>query len=256
MLCLLLSGGAIALPDRYTIPLAQGLRDTALVPLLWLQQRGAEGRTSRARLRRLQAELDSASVAAASLAALRAENQELRALLALPARTTLSTVPAEVLRQGGPTEGRTLLLGLGRGSGVRRGDPVIAADGLLGVLFSVGDRTSVALTWAHPDFRASAATEDGSVLGIVAPSPTTDASEAFLEFRGVAYRDTVASGTMVMTSGLGGVYPRGIQIGRVEGVRSEQQGWERIYRLAPMANPGHVAHVLVVRAAAAAEPRP
>ena len=245
----------MALPDRYTLALADGLRDTALVPLLWMQQRGAEGRTSRARFRALQAERDSAALAAASLAELRAENQQLRALLALPARTTFTTIPAEVLHQAGPTEGRTLLLGLGRASGVRVGDPVVAADGLLGVLFNVGTRTTVALTWAHPDFRVSAVTEDGSVLGIVAPSGETEASEAFLEFRGVAYRDTVAAGTVVMTSGLGGVYPRGIPVGRVAGVRSEQLGWERIYRLTPMANPGHVSHVLVLRVPAAAEPR-
>ena len=49
----------------------------------------------------------------------------------------------------------------------------------------------------------------------IAPSANTLASETFLEFRGVAYRDTVATGTLVMTSGLGGVYPKGIPIGRV-----------------------------------------
>jgi rod shape-determining protein MreC len=254
LLCLLLSVGAIALPTRFGLRLGEGLRDTALVPLLWLQQLAAEGRTSRARFRAVQAERDSMALEAGSLAALRAENDRLRALLALPARTAFSTLPAEVLRQSGPTSERTLLLGVGRGRGARAGEPVIAPEGLVGVLFNVGTRTSLALTWAHPDFRASAVTEDGSVLGIVAPSATTEANETFLEFRGVAYRDTVATGTLVMTSGLGGVYPKGLPIGRVAGVRSEQLGWERVYRLMPLANPGHVAHVLIVHAPAGTEP--
>jgi rod shape-determining protein MreC len=124
------------------------------------------------------------------------------------------------------------------------------------VLLSVGGKTTVAMTWAHPDFRVSAATEDGVVLGIVAPSVNTEASETFLEFRGVAYRDTVATGTLVLTSGLGGVYPRGIPIGRVAGVRKEELGWERIYRLAPLANPGHLAHVLVLRVPSASDSPP
>ena len=135
--CLVLSISAIALPGRLSLRIAEGLRDTALVPLLWLQQRAEEGRTSRARFRAVQAERDSAAIDAASVAALRAENERLRALLGLPARTTFATVPAEVLHQTGPTEGRTLLLGLGRASGVRAGDPVIAPEGLVGVLLNV-----------------------------------------------------------------------------------------------------------------------
>jgi rod shape-determining protein MreC len=253
LVCLLLSGAAIALPEGASQRLAAGLRDTLLSPLLWIQNQAAEGRTSRSRFQAVQAERDSVALASQSLAELRGENERLRALLGLRARTRESSVPAEVLRQTAPTEGRTLLLGVGAATGIRIGDPVVSAEGLLGVLISVGRQTSVAMTWAHPDFRVSAVTEDGAILGIVGPSLSTDASEAFLEFRGVAYRDTVATDALVMTSGLGGVYPRGLPIGRVAGVRGEQMGWERIYRLAAMANPGHVAHVLIVRSPGAKE---
>jgi rod shape-determining protein MreC len=250
--CLVLSVGAIALPSRWSAWLANGIRDTALLPLLWLQERAVEGRTSRARFQALQAERDSALFAAQTLSELAAENERLRALLALRSRTAMRTVPADVLHQAAPTDGRTLLLDVGSAAGIKLGDPVISPEGLVGVLLSVGGRSAVAMTWAHPDFRVSAATEDGSVLGIVAPSVNTVASESFLEFRGVAYRDTVATGTMVLTSGLGGVYPRGVPIGRVAGVRKEELGWERIYRLAPLANPGHLAHVLILRVNGAA----
>lgn len=254
--CLVLSAGAIAMPSAWSQRLAAGLRDTVLLPVLWVQERAEEGRTSRARFQAVQAERDSTALAAQSVAALTAENARLRGLLELRARTTTTSVPAEVLHQSGPTEGRTLLLGVGAGSGIKAGDPVVSPEGLVGMLQSTGGRSSVAITWAHPDFRVSAVTEDGSVLGIVAPSSSTDASEAFLEFRGVAYRDTVAAGTLVMTSGLGGIYPKGIPIGKVAGIRREELGWERVYRLAPMANPGHVAHVLVLRLPKTPEPAP
>jgi rod shape-determining protein MreC len=254
--CLVLSAGALVLPERWSLSLANGLRETALAPVLWVQQRAVEGRTSRSRFQALQAERDSAILASQSLSELATENERLRALLALQARTSSVTVPAEVLHQAAPTDGRTLLLGIGAGTGIRVSDPVISPEGLVGVLLSVGGKTTVAMTWAHPDFRVSAATEDGVVLGIVAPSVNTEASETFLEFRGVAYRDTVATGTLVLTSGLGGVYPRGIPIGRVAGVRKEELGWERIYRLAPLANPGHLAHVLVLRVPSASDSPP
>lgn len=254
--CLLLSAGALAMPESWSQRLAAGLRDTVLLPVLWVQERAEEGRTSRARFQAVQAERDSAALAAQSVVGLMAENARLRGLLDLRARTTAVSVPAEVLHQAGPTEGRTLLLGVGSASGVMSGDPVVSPEGLVGMLVSVGARSSVAMTWAHPEFRVSAVTEDGSILGIVAPSSNTDASEAFLEFRGVAYRDTVATGTTVMTSGLGGVYPKGVPIGKVAGIRREELGWERVYRLAPMANPGHIAHVLVMRGPAVPERLP
>jgi rod shape-determining protein MreC len=56
----------------------------------------------------------------------------------------------------------------------------------------------------------------------------------------------VAAGTLVLTSGLGGIYPRGVPIGRVLGVAREQPGWERIYSVRPAANIGVVSHVLIL----------
>jgi rod shape-determining protein MreC len=244
--CLVLSLGAIALPDRWSLSLSQGLRGTALAPMLWLQERAAEGRTSRSRFLALQAQRDSAAYAAQLLGEVEAENARLRAMLQLPAREGFKSHPAEVLHQTVPTDGRTVILSVGRNGGVAAGNPVIAPEGLIGVVLSAGPTSSVAMTWANPEFRVSAATQDGAILGIVAPSSNTDASETYLELRGVAFRDTVETGTLVVTSGLGGVYPRGIPIGRVAGVRKEELGWERIYRLAPLANPGRVSHVLVL----------
>ncbi len=244
-ICLLLSLGALLMPSSWALVVATSIRATALAPLVWLQQNAEEQRTSRARFRTVAAARDSVALSAQSLPALRAENEQLRQLLGLKSRVKLRTVPAEVLRQPSATDGRTLTLGVGSSEGVVTGSPVVSPEGLVGLVLSAGPRSSVAMTWAHPDFRVSAITEDGSVLGIVAPAPAPDASEAFLELRGVPYRDTVAVGTMILTSGLTGVYPRGIPVGRVAGIRREELGWERIYRIRPLANPGFVTHVLV-----------
>ena len=64
------------------------------------------------------------------------------------------------------------------------------------------------MTWAHAEFRVSASTEDGSVLGVVALAQTRNNDEApLLELRGVPYSDTVPTGTLVVTTGLGGSLP-------------------------------------------------
>ncbi|HZD05952.1 MAG TPA: rod shape-determining protein MreC, partial [Longimicrobiales bacterium] len=53
------------------------------------------------------------------------------------------------------------------------------------------------------------------------------------------------AGTVVLTSGLGLVYPRGIPVGRVTELAEEDAGWRRSYWLEPMVEPGSVTHVLV-----------
>jgi rod shape-determining protein MreC len=249
--CLGLSLAALFAPPRLTLALSAGLRNTVLSPLVWLQARAEEGRTSRARLRAITAQRDSAAFIAQGLAALAAENERLRGLLGLSRRLRAPYVPAEVLHQAQATDARMLLLAAGTESGIAPFDPVIAPEGLIGVVSSAGRTASTAMTWAHPEFRVSAFTDSGGVVGIVAASAAAGVSEPFLEFRGASYRDSIPEGTLVLSSGLGGVYPKGIPIGRVAGIVREQAGWERVYRVRPAANPGTAAHVLVLVA-----PRP
>src|SRR6185295_1566662 len=252
--CMALSVAALLLPGSATDAITTSIRETALKPLLWLQLRAEEGRTSRARFSQTEAQRDTAALRAQSMPVLENENARLRALLELKSRQPSGFLAAEVLRQALPTDGRTLLLSAGLSDGARPYQPVITPEGLLGVVSRSGPATSVANTWAHPEFRVSAVTDSGGVLGIVAPSASADPNLTVLEFRGVAYRDTVPDGTLVVTAGLGGVFPRGIAIGRVNGVRREELGWERVYRLIPMVNPGVVSHVLLLTASAAEMP--
>ena len=173
------------------------------------------------------------------------ENAELRALLRVRGRLGTGFVTAEVLHQSGLTDGLTLLLSAGRRAGVTPLAPVVSPTGLVGMVTTVDPRSSVVMAWSHPDFRASAMTEGGKVFGIVAARRGERAGEV-MEFRGVPYRDRLAAGTLVVTSGLGGVFPRGIPLGTIEGMLSEAEGWERTDLVRPAAHPAQVTHVLVL----------
>ncbi|HYC33395.1 MAG TPA: rod shape-determining protein MreC [Gemmatimonadales bacterium] len=254
--CLALSLVALLSPQSWGLGVSNGLRNTILAPLAWLQARAEEGRTSRERLRAITVQRDSAAYLAQGIPGLMAENERLRKLLDLSRRLRTPYVAADVLHQSQATDGRTLLLGVGTGEGVSEFDPVVAPEGLIGVVLTAGERTSVVMTWAHPEFRVSAFTVNGNASGIVAPSPSSTGVEGALEFRGVPYRDSVPAGTLVLSSGLGGVYPKGIPVGTVTDVIREQTGWERVYRLRPAANPGSVAHVLVLVARSDADLAP
>jgi rod shape-determining protein MreC len=246
VLCLSLSMVALFSPPTWGSGVAATLRETVLSPLVWLQTRAEEGRTSRVRFRAVTAERDSASYLAQFLPALRAENERLRQLLRLSHRLTTSYVAAEVLHQPQATDSRTLLLSVGARQGVAPFNPVVAPEGLIGVVLSVSRTSSIAMSWAHPEFRVSAFTVGGNAFGVAAPSIEGRNNEGALEFRGVPYRDSVPLGTLVLSSGLGGVFPKGIPVGTVIGTVREEAGWERVYRLRPAANPGSASHVLVL----------
>ena len=246
LLCLGLSFFGLFSPAAWGHGVADTLRETVFSPLVWLQTRAEEGRTSRVRFRQVTSERDSTAYLSQFLPSLRAENERLRQLLRLSRRLNIGYVPAEVLHQPQAMDGRTLLLSAGSRQGVALFNPVVSPEGLIGMVSSVSGKSSVAMSWAHPEFRVSAFTVSGNAFGVVAPSNEGRNGEGALEFRGVPYRDSVPLGTLVLSSGLGGVFPKGIPVGTVIGTVREEAGWERVYRLRPAANPGSAAHVLVM----------
>src|SRR2546422_8042437 len=66
------------------------------------------------------------------------------------------------------------------------------------------------------------------------------------DLQGVAYRQLVPEGTTILTSGLGGVLPRGIPIGTVVRAAGEAEGWERTYLVRPAVHPAAVTHVMIL----------
>src|SRR6266566_4981884 len=134
----------------------------------------------------------------------------------------------------------------GKNQGVKPLSAVVSPEGLVGIVSSVDAKTSVVVSWAHPEFRASAMAADGSVYGIVAPHGSEGPRIWLLELQGVAYRQLVPTGTLILTSGLGGVLPRGVPIGTVVGVAGEAEGWERAYLIRPAVHPAAVTHVMIL----------
>src|SRR6266498_869597 len=246
LVCVLLSLAAMSLPQRLREPLARALRQTVLAPFLALQQQTELLSASLERYDAVVAQRDSAALAATFLPELRGENTRLRSLLGLGTRLASGYVPAEVLREPEPTGALTFIVSAGKKQGVKPLSAVVSPDGLVGIVSSVDAKTSVVVSWAHPEFRASAMAADGSVYGIVAPHGSEGPRIWLLELQGVAYRQLVPTGTMVLTSGLGGVPPRGLPIGTGGAGAGEAEGWERTYLIRPAVHPAAVTHVMIL----------
>ena len=245
--CLTLGIVTRALPDTLKEPVASTLRRTALAPLVSLQ-RDAE-RSRRAWLDRNETvrAADSIALRASALAPVQRENDELRRLLGLGNRLRWGFIPAEVLRGRGIAEEFTMMLAAGSRAGIEPFSPVVSPDGLLGMVKTVDPTMSIAILWSHPDFRVSAMTEDEAAYGIVAAHLEDAEGRNLLELRGVPMRSTLQPGTVVWSSGVGGVFPRGIPIGTIIGEDDNPaEAWARTYIVKPAVNPAQVDAVMVL----------
>ncbi|MGH7475524.1 MAG: rod shape-determining protein MreC [Longimicrobiales bacterium] len=242
---LLLALGLLLLPTEAQAPIRQTLRGSILRPFVVAQSGLTRQRSQRVDVRRLRAQRDSLAVVLAAYAPLAEENRRLRGLLELEQRGGSAFLPTAVLRVGVSSGESTFLLGVGSAAGVRPGSPVLAEGGLLGVVREVDERMAHAVDWTHVDFRASAMTADGGVYGIVQPRRGQFREEDELILTGAPFHSDLKPGMRVVTSGRGGVYPRGIPLGTVVGIEEADTGWRKSYVLRPAVRPEAARDVLV-----------
>jgi rod shape-determining protein MreC len=237
----------LVMPARYQDGLSGALRQTVLSPLLSLESRASNARSAIASRADVLTTKGQLAVDALNVRAVEDENTTLRRLLGLAARLKDGFVVAELLPKRGVDDNYTLTLSVGRNVGIEPFAPIITADGLVGMVERVDDNTSFAITWAHPDFAVSAMSDDERGYGIVQPHLGTGVERLLLELRGVPFRDKLDSGTLIVSSGLGTTYPRGIPVGTVMGEIATPEKWARTYLLLPSVLPASLGPVLVLR---------
>lgn len=245
--CIVLSLAARALPNTMRDPVATGMRRSFLAPLVMLQERSEKGRQSLLAADAKQSYLDSLSLDAMKAGSLEGENERLRKLIGLGSRVRWGFVPAEALHGRGIRDETTVILSAGSRAGVSRLSPVIAPEGLVGVVDQVDPTMSHAMLWTHPDFRVSAMSPDGTAFGIAQAHLTGATGGYLIELRGVPFRATLKPGALIVSSGWGGVWPRGIPVGTVLEEIKTSEGWARTYLLRPAVNPSDVYSVMILR---------
>ncbi len=234
------------LPNAYRAEIARGIRETVLRPVVAMQRATAEREERLGDPARLRAERDSLAVVLIGHTTLATENQQLRDLLGLRERLPPAFIPAEVIHVRNRGFEGAFQLTAGRLDGVEIYAPIVTASGLVGAVREVDDRTAVGIDWTHPDFRASAMTVDGEVYGIVEPRQRVR-GESMLVLTGTPFHTELAEGTLIVTSGRGQVYPRGVPIGTVVGTEEADGGWQRSYLLRPVVSPVELTHVLILQ---------
>ncbi len=135
---------------------------------------------------------------------------------------------------------------LGSRDGVVTNLPVGTVEGLVGRIQSVGfDRSQVALI-GDPNCRVSALVQETRDAGIINPGSSTigDQQVAYLSY--LPPSSVLTNGQSVVTSGLGGVFPPGIHIGKIIDTRSVGYGLYFEAQIKLWVNLNHLEEVWVI----------
>ncbi|MEI6166848.1 MAG: rod shape-determining protein MreC [bacterium] len=184
------------------------------------------------------------------------ENGELRTLTGFKKQSNLRTVACEVIaRDDGYGWWQTIRLDKGRNEGLAADMPVITPEGLVGRIIEVNGHTCDVLLISDRSFKVSVRFEQDGSFGILQgggislrgehrfgvlcmPSPArVDYIRKDLEIK---------AGEMVVSSGFGGVFPAGLVVGRVVGVRLDDTGLFQVAEVEPAADLARLQRVLVV----------
>jgi rod shape-determining protein MreC len=169
---------------------------------------------------RLKQELAQYEQAKLDLEELRKENERLRSMLNYSGSLgSFELVTARVIGKSNGVWFDEITLNVGRSRGIEPGMPVISGDGLVGKVTDVGANWCKVTAIIDSTVTAAAAVErtrdNCMVRGVFSASKPSGELELYYLPTGLT---DLVPGDVIMTSGIGGIYPKGIKIGTVKEV--------------------------------------
>lgn len=177
----------------------------------------------------------------AALAEMTVANERLRRFLNFKEKIPKPTLPAELIGEDASSWFRTITINKGGIDGVRRGMVVVAAAGLVGHVISTSRDVSKVLLITDYNSSVDAICQASRARGIVQGKKGD-----LCDLNYVSRRDNVSPGERVITSGLGGRFPKGLIVGTVTRVEKKQYGVFQEVEVTPAVDFRRVEEVFVI----------
>ena len=169
------------------------------------------------------------------------ETQRLQGLLAMRETSRANYLAARIVGKDATNWFKTLLIDRGSQAGLRRNLPVVAPDGLVGRVVEVAPYMAKVQLITDPVSASGGLLQRTRVTGIVSGN-----LGAGLKVRYLPLLADVAVGDEVVTSGMGGVFPKGIPVGRVVAVERKSGALFQEAVLQPKVDLGRLEEVLIL----------
>ncbi len=168
-------------------------------------------------------------------------NERLKRLLDLKNSLQVPSLAAVVTGEDGAPWFKTIMIDRGEENGLQEGMPVVTAEGVVGQVVKVAARSSRVLLFTDHASSIAGIIQRSRARGVVRGK---GGGRAELEF---AMRDEdVKVGDMVLTSGMGGLFPKGLTIGEVTMVKKGEYGIFQTIVVRPTVNIMRLEEVLVL----------
>jgi rod shape-determining protein MreC len=150
-------------------------------------------------------------------------------------------LPSEVVGLDVKPWFRSVLVDRGVSHGVRAGNPVITAEGVVGLVTATSPHAAKTMLLLDRQSAIDGIVQRSRARGIVRGRGTDQ-----LEFEFVVRGGDVVVGDVVITSGLGGVYPKGLRIGEVVEISDPAGGLLQTADLRPAVDFGRLEQVFLM----------
>ncbi len=169
------------------------------------------------------------------------ESQRLKKLLALKDSYNYHFIAAQVIAKEPAALSRIIMINKGSAHGLKAGMPVIAPPGLVGRLTDVSWHVSKVLLFIDESSNIDAILQGPRTQGII-----RGVGSRGCELRYILKNQDVKEGEVVVSSGIGGVFPKGLMIGVVSGVVKHDIGLFLKIKVTPFVDFSKLEEVLIL----------
>lgn len=169
------------------------------------------------------------------------ENKRLRLLLELKEQLDYATLPARVIGRDISGWSFLIIIDKGKKDGIVEDMPVVSGEGVVGKTIEVGTYTSKVQLLIDQRSRIGGMMQRSRLVGVVEGT-----GQGYLIMNYLPRDESVFLNDLVLSSGLGGVFQKGLVIGTVQAVYEEKFGLYKYAKVLPVVHFDKLEEVLII----------
>lgn len=169
------------------------------------------------------------------------ENKRLKELLQFGSDIAFKKILAQVVAWDASSDYRVIRINKGLKDGVRLQSPVVTSQGLVGYIYRLTDHFADILTVLDGNNRV-----DGLIKRVRAHGIVEGYNNEKSIMKYVSRAEPIILGDIVITSGLGNIYPKGINVGTVSMIERESYGITQKVEITPAVDFGRLEEVVIL----------